>query len=131
MCRPFGASRARENLCPDPIVGCNHSRPAIFPPDGRPARGGAGVGSAGRADDNRSGRECHTTAQALHIVARSMSRPESLRARLQRTPPGYHYPIGRVLTIYGGLMIVVLLIALDQTIVATALPHIVGDLGGL
>jgi len=65
------------------------------------------------------------------MVAPSMIKPGSLRARLHRTPPGYHYPIGRVLTIYGGLMIVVLLISLDQTIVATALPHIVGDLGGL
>ncbi|MEA2169804.1 MAG: hypothetical protein QOF76_3104 [Solirubrobacteraceae bacterium] len=37
----------------------------------------------------------------------------------------------RVRTIFGGLMVVVLLAALDQTIVATALPTIVGDLGGL
>src|SRR5258708_23878128 len=33
--------------------------------------------------------------------------------------------------IFGALMLVVLLAALDQTIVATALPTIVGDLGGL
>ena len=33
--------------------------------------------------------------------------------------------------IFGGLMLVMLLAALDQTIVATALPTIVGDLGGL
>jgi EmrB/QacA subfamily drug resistance transporter len=33
--------------------------------------------------------------------------------------------------IFSGLMLVVLLAALDQTIVATALPTIVGDLGGL
>jgi len=37
----------------------------------------------------------------------------------------------RVLVIFGGLMLVLLLAALDQTIVATALPTIVGDLGGL
>ena len=38
---------------------------------------------------------------------------------------------GRVGVIFAGLMLVVLLAALDQTIVATALPTIVGDLGGL
>ncbi len=37
----------------------------------------------------------------------------------------------RVGIIFGGLMLVLLLAALDQTIVATALPTIVGDLGGL
>src|SRR3954468_649038 len=33
--------------------------------------------------------------------------------------------------VFGGLVLVLLLAALDQTIVATALPTIVGDLGGL
>src|SRR5437763_12989311 len=33
--------------------------------------------------------------------------------------------------IFGGLMLVLLLTALDQTIVATALPTIVGDFGGI
>jgi EmrB/QacA subfamily drug resistance transporter len=37
----------------------------------------------------------------------------------------------RVRLIFAGLMLVMLLAALDQTIVATALPTIVGDLGGL
>ncbi len=37
----------------------------------------------------------------------------------------------RVGVIFAGLMLVILLAALDQTIVATALPTIVGDLGGL
>jgi EmrB/QacA subfamily drug resistance transporter len=37
----------------------------------------------------------------------------------------------RVLVIFSGLMLVMLLAALDQTIVSTALPTIVGDLGGL
>jgi EmrB/QacA subfamily drug resistance transporter len=36
-----------------------------------------------------------------------------------------------ILTIFAGLMTAMLLAALDQTIVATALPTIVGDLGGL
>src|SRR5213083_1658609 len=37
----------------------------------------------------------------------------------------------RVLVVIGALMLAMLLAALDQTIVATALPTIVGDLGGL
>src|SRR4029450_7178705 len=37
----------------------------------------------------------------------------------------------RVRLIFGALMLVLLLAALDQTIVATALPTIVGELGGV
>jgi EmrB/QacA subfamily drug resistance transporter len=44
------------------------------------------------------------------------------------TPP---QPAQRVRVIFGALILVVLLASLDQTIVATALPTIVGDLGGL
>jgi EmrB/QacA subfamily drug resistance transporter len=55
----------------------------------------------------------------------------SFSARLARTPAGYQYSIGRVLAIYSGLMMTLLLAALDQTIVATALPQIVNDLGGI
>src|SRR3954463_5688249 len=55
----------------------------------------------------------------------------SIRERLARTPPGYRYSIGRILAIYAGLMVTLLLAALDQTIVSTALPRIVSDLGGL
>ena len=55
----------------------------------------------------------------------------TIRERLGRRPPGYDYTIGRVLTIYAGLMLTLLLAALDQTIVATALPRIVSDLGGI
>jgi EmrB/QacA subfamily drug resistance transporter len=40
-------------------------------------------------------------------------------------------PVPRVRLIFGALMLVILLASLDQTIVATALPTIVGDLGGL
>ena len=36
----------------------------------------------------------------------------------------------RVRLIFGALLLVLLLAALDQTIVSTALPTIVGDLGG-
>jgi EmrB/QacA subfamily drug resistance transporter len=55
----------------------------------------------------------------------------SLRERLARQPPGYDFTIGRILAIYAGLMVTLLLAALDQTIVATALPRIVTDLGGI
>ena len=54
-----------------------------------------------------------------------------IRERLARQPPGYRFTIGRILAIYAGLMTTLLLAALDQTIVATALPRIVSDLGGL
>jgi EmrB/QacA subfamily drug resistance transporter len=54
-----------------------------------------------------------------------------IRARLQSRPPGYNLTIGRILAIYAGLMVTLALAALDQTIVATALPRIVGDLGGI
>ena len=37
----------------------------------------------------------------------------------------------KILVIFGGLLLVMLLAALDSTIVATALPTIVGELGGL
>src|ERR1700761_8584045 len=40
-------------------------------------------------------------------------------------------PPVRVGVVFSGLVLVMLLAALDQTIVATALPTIVGDLGGL
>src|ERR671927_1517694 len=42
------------------------------------------------------------------------------------------YPLGkrRTLIVFAGLMLAMLLAALDQTIVSTALPRIVRDLGG-
>ena len=40
-------------------------------------------------------------------------------------------PRRRVLIVIGALMLTMLLAALDQTIVSTALPTIVGELGGL
>ncbi|MFL5829414.1 MAG: DHA2 family efflux MFS transporter permease subunit [Solirubrobacteraceae bacterium] len=45
--------------------------------------------------------------------------------------PPASLPASRVRLIFAGLMLVLLLAALDQTIVATALPTIVSDLGGL
>ena len=55
----------------------------------------------------------------------------AIRAWLHHQPPGYRLPYGRILAIYSGLMAALLLASLDQTIVATALPRIVSDLGGL
>jgi EmrB/QacA subfamily drug resistance transporter len=55
----------------------------------------------------------------------------AIRAKLASKPPGYRFTIGRILAIYSGLMVTLLLAALDQTIVATALPDIVSHLGGL
>src|SRR5438034_1379341 len=55
----------------------------------------------------------------------------SLRERLAHKPPGYRFTIGRILAIYAGLMVALFLAALDQTIVATAVPQIVSDLGGI
>ena len=40
-------------------------------------------------------------------------------------------PAARVGPIFGALMLVMLLASLDSTIVSTALPTIVGDLGGI
>jgi MFS family permease len=46
------------------------------------------------------------------------------------TPPAIT-PRGGLVLVYAALMLGILLAALDQTIVSTALPTIVGDLGGL
>ena len=55
----------------------------------------------------------------------------SIRARLATQPEGYRIPIGRVLAIYAGLMLVSFLSSTDQTIVSTALPTVVAHIGGL
>jgi hypothetical protein len=47
------------------------------------------------------------------------------------TEPADRPGTGRILVVFGALMLAVLLAALDQTIVATALPTIVGELNGL
>src|SRR5213592_3870185 len=46
-------------------------------------------------------------------------------------PTAQRGPDARVRLIFGALMLVLLLASLDQTIVSTALPTIVGDLGGV
>lgn len=50
-------------------------------------------------------------------------------ATLSQTPHSPHQQRKRI--IFSGLLLVMLLAALDQTIVSTALPTIVSDLGGL
>src|SRR5881392_3814980 len=45
--------------------------------------------------------------------------------------PTFQLTHKQILVVYSGLMAGMLLAALDQTIVATALPTIVGELGGL
>ena len=50
---------------------------------------------------------------------------------VETTAPPRALPRKQVLIVFSGLMIGLLLAAIDQTIVATALPTIVGDLGGL
>jgi EmrB/QacA subfamily drug resistance transporter len=54
-----------------------------------------------------------------------------VRGRLLIRPEGYRYTLGRVLAVYGALMVTLFFAALDQTIVVTALPRIVADVGGL
>src|SRR5260221_11400295 len=56
---------------------------------------------------------------------------ERLLARLASRPEGYRYTLGRVLAVYAALMVTLFFAALDQTIVVTALPRIVADIGGL
>ena len=46
-------------------------------------------------------------------------------------PSAQPVPVARFRMIFGALLLVMLLGSLDQTIVSTALPTIVGDLGGL
>src|SRR5947209_15381825 len=62
-----------------------------------------------------------------------MSAPASTMDGSAVGGPPTQITIGRrqLVLVFGGLMLGMFLAALDQTIVATALPTIVGDLGGL
>jgi hypothetical protein len=55
----------------------------------------------------------------------------SIRSKLGNRPDGYKLTLGRVLAIYTGLMLAIALSTLDQTIVATASPQIVAQLGDI
>src|SRR5205814_9739193 len=105
-------------------------QPAVLPRGGlrgRPApRGDLGrAARRGRADRRRD------PAQPPAPPADPAAGRMSLRERLSQKPPGYAFTIRRSLAIYAGLMVTLLLAALDQTIIATALPKVVSDLGGL
>src|SRR5687767_4741319 len=70
---------------------------------------------------------------ARPVTNRATARLLPMPARV--TAPTATEPVplthGRVLVVFSGLLLAMLLAALDQTIVATALPTIVGELGGL
>jgi EmrB/QacA subfamily drug resistance transporter len=69
---------------------------------------------------------------ALGTLVTIMSRSQSSVAAEEVTPdPAAVLSHRQVLIVFSGLMLGMLLAALDQTIVATALPTIVGDLHGL
>src|SRR5690606_19070483 len=93
---------------------------------------------------NSGAARCQPPRRALNLHCRASSgtiasRPAGLRSRtpaattLVPVPMSTQRQLPRrdVLIIFGGLLLVMLLGALDQTIVATALPTIVGELGGV
>jgi EmrB/QacA subfamily drug resistance transporter len=55
----------------------------------------------------------------------------SIPSHIAPTTPPAALPRGQLLALFAGLLLAMLLAALDSTIVATALPTIVGELGGL
>src|SRR4051812_14799704 len=69
--------------------------------------------------------ESHRSADEPRAVTVA-TEPDSVATTEAEAPPRR-----RVLIVIGALMLTLLLAALDQTIVSTALPTIVGDLGGL
>lgn len=60
-----------------------------------------------------------------------MSAFEAVGRYLVTIAPGYLHSRGRVLAIFSALTLAMLLAAMDQTVVATALPQIVASLGGV
>ena len=70
--------------------------------------------------------------QAPWICGGCTTLPDRKTTRLDTlAAPGSKMTHRQILVVFSGLMLGILLAALDQTIVATALPTIVGDLGGL
>jgi EmrB/QacA subfamily drug resistance transporter len=59
------------------------------------------------------------------MASQTIARPDTMAAQVE--------PLGRrqIVVVFSGLLLAMLLAALDSTIVSTALPTIVGDLGGL
>ena len=94
--------------------------------------------SATRADRaaarRRAARRCD--APPARATVPPQARPASTWPKARREPTAgscspAQRPAQRVRLIFAALMLVLLLASLDQTIVSTALPTIVGDLGGL
>src|SRR5271165_372858 len=77
----------------------------------------------------------HRPGPTLHILERTSSSKGALLVSGAAPAPvsGETVSSGQpqLRLVFGGLLLVMFLAALDQTIVATALPTIVGDLGGL
>src|SRR5436305_3166469 len=142
----LGEARA---CCLRGLVGRQCRSPGSAPP---PPRAGARArrsdlhgtrGLRARAPVLDGGRHGAQARGVGYGVSRS-GRRDSRRPRGERRAPRaadancYHFgvstpqqPAPRVRVIFSALILVVLLASLDQTIVATALPTIVGDLGGL
>lgn len=64
-------------------------------------------------------------------VAAASAVPTSSPSPAESSPSGVVYSHKQILAIFSGLMLAMLLAALDQTIVSTALPKIVSELGGV
>ena len=90
------------------------ARPPTVPVGGRPR---CRWGAADRATDHRRRDESRSMSDGADLVGAGSASAPSLTKR-------------RVLVIIGALMLGMFLAALDQTVVATALPTIVGDLHG-
>src|SRR5262245_43516420 len=65
------------------------------------------------------------------VPERASAAAERGRPVTERAAAAPAEPAPRVRLIFGALLLVLLLASLDQTIVSTALPTIVGDLGGI
>ena len=79
-------------------------------------------------------RSSAATPQSVRPLSAPQLEAATEALRQQLPPPeggGVSPQAPRVRLIFGALMLVLLLASLDQTIVSTALPTIVGDLGGI
>ena len=111
-------SRSQRASASASSVGGLRSPPSAGEPSGRYRHGIA-------ENQNKAARGAASDAEADQRPRRARS-PERSRWTALAEPSRR-----RVLAVIGSLMLVMLLAALDQTIVATALPTIVGELGGL
>ena len=89
----------------------------------------AAYGPAAAASRGVQHRSCPGRAGGIPSPHRSLRTPPVSSLAQPATAPAV--PRDRVYVIFSGLILAMLLAALDSTIVATALPTIVGELGGL